>query len=291
MRSVSIILLSLCAVLAPGAARSLHAQTTVSAPAVSDTIYDIRLRDGSRVYARLLEQDSQHVVVQSLTGTRMDIPRAQIKQMSVVRGRVVGGEIWNEDPNGTRLFFTSTARTLRRGDGYVGVFFFVLPFAAVGVTDRITLAGGAPILFGEIEPMWLAPKVQLFERGKLATAVGTLMFIFEGNDPIGIAYGVGTFGDRDQALTLGAGWGYSGEDFTNRPAVMVGFEQRTGNRTKVLTENYFIPGKTGAIFSGGIRFMGDRLSTDVGLSAFAGGDFAACCIPLLSFSYGLGGGR
>src|SRR5712692_9592438 len=51
------------------------------------------------------------------------------------KGRVVKGEFQPFDPHNTRLFFAPTARALRRGEGYAGVYEVVLPFVQVGITD------------------------------------------------------------------------------------------------------------------------------------------------------------
>ena len=65
---------------------------------------------------------------------------------------------------------------------------------------------------------------------------------------------------------------------------------RAGRRTKFVTENYFLPGENGIVLSGGFRFIGERLSTDVGLAGFAG-DGGACCAPIVNFSYAFGSSR
>jgi len=46
---------------------------------------------------------------------------------------------------------------------------------------------------------------------------------------------------------------------------MVGGERRLSRRLKFVTENYVWEGPSG-IISGGVRFIGDRLSADVGLA-------------------------
>lgn len=45
------------------------------------------------------------------------------------------------DPNPTRLFFGPTGRSVKKGEGYVGVYGLFLPFVQVGITDRISIGG------------------------------------------------------------------------------------------------------------------------------------------------------
>lgn len=180
-----------------------------------------------------------------------------------------------DDPNTTRLFFGPTGRTLERGQGYAGVYQLLLPFVQVGVTDRITVGGGTPLLFiGDgAHPFWVTPKVQVFRGGNAQVAAGVLHFFGIGEGTAGIAYGVGTFGSADSAITVGTGWAYSRFDDQGSNAMvgMIGGEHRVGRRTKLITENYVFDG--GGFLSAGFRFFREGLSADIGLvSPVSGGD-------------------
>lgn len=264
-----------------------HAQAPPDIPAPSDTIYEVRLGDGSVIYARVVESDEERVVFETTGGARLDVERTGIEGIRPARGQVVEGEFWNEDPGGTRLFFTSTGRSLARGESYVGTYVIVLPFAAVGVTDRFTIVGGAPILFGELEPFYLGPKIQIVRQPEAQISVGTLAFFFD-DEVVGVAYGVATFGNTDKALSAGLGYFYSGDEVLNEPAFMLGGETRVSRRIKLITENYVLPDAVGVVLSGGIRIIGDRFNTEVGvLGAIAEGE-GECCVPLINFSYSFG---
>ena len=276
--------LLLALALFPSTAR---AQTPPDFPAPSDTLYEIRLGDGSLIVARVAELDQQRVTLITLGGGRLEIDRSQIQELRPARGRVVNDEFWSEDPGGTRLFFTATGRSLNRGESYVGTYVVVLPFASVGLTDRVTVGAGAPVLFGRFEPFYIAPKVQILRRPTVQAALGTLAF-FSDSDVYGIAYGVGTFGDADNALSAGLGFFYSGEDVHNEPAAMLGGEFRMGRRIKLITENYLFPEALGVVVSGGIRVIGDRFSAEAGIAALHGEGTLDCCLPLINLSYAFG---
>jgi hypothetical protein len=293
-------LVTLFAVLVVPMSRA-SAQTPVPAPvpaaARGDTIHEVRLRDGSVIYGRVVEETPERVVVVTSAGVRLELQRGQIESMRLTSGRAVDGAFWVEDPNSTRLFFTSTARPLRKGSGYISSFMLFLPLVAYGVTERFTIAGGTPILPEAFGRVWyVAPKYTLVHREKSAFAVGALGFVLpedvvdEGS--IGIVYGAGTWGNRDRAITAGAGWGYrwaSGtSEVSNDPVVMLGGEARVSRRVKLITENWvFTGGETEGVISGGVRFIGDRLSADLGIGGFTGsGD--GCCFPLVNFVYNFG---
>jgi hypothetical protein len=271
-------------------ARPGVAQEDVEALVPGETLYEIRLTDGSVIFARVTAVEGETIVMITLGGARVTVERSQIREARPADGRVVEGEFWREDPNSSRLFFTATGRTLRQGEAYIGTYLIVLPFVAVGVTDRFTLAAGAPVLLGEFEPFYIAPKVRLIRTAKAEIAVGTLVFFID-DDNVGIAYGVGTFGTPDNALTVGLGFGFSGDDFSSQPVAMIGGEARTSRRIKLVTENYFLPGETGLVFSGGLRFLGERFSADVGLAGYAGDGDSECCLPIVNFSYAFGRAR
>jgi hypothetical protein len=264
-----------------------HAQTPPDIPAPSDAIYEVRLGDGSVIFARVVELDEERVVFETVGGARLDVERTGIEGIRAARGQAVDGEFWTEDPGGTRLFFTSTGRSLERGEAYVGTYVVVLPFAAVGITDRFTIVGGAPVLFGELEPFYLGPKIQIIRQPEVQASIGTLAFFFD-DEVVGVAYGVGTFGDTDRALSAGIGYFYSGDEVLNEPAFMLGGETRVSRRIKLITENYILPDAVGVVLSGGVRIIGDRFNTEVGaMGAIADGD-GGCCVPLINFSYSFG---
>ncbi len=292
-------LLALCFLgltLASSAAQ-LRAQESPPAVAPADSTVEVRLKDGSVLIGRVESQSETQVVLITRSGARVDIPRAEILSMRSVTLRP-DGQAWVEDPNGTRLFFSSTGRGLPKGEGYVSSFWLFFPFVGYGVTDWFTIAGGTPIFpggFGEV--VYIAPKFTLLDRGKTSLSVGALSFfvtdqIDAGN--AGILYGVGTYGTRDNAITLGAGWFYAQtEDFnniSNEPVFMLGGERRISRRVKLVTENWLAvnPGVDG-LLSGGFRFIGDRLSADLGFASLPGE--GGCCLPLVNFVWSFGGGR
>lgn len=308
MRALCIVAAA-AALLVSAGARPAAAQQpdAVSRLAVSDTVYEIRLRDGSTLFGRVVAVDDDSVSLVTRAGVRVAIGRAQIRFVAPVRGSMKNGEIWVEDPNRTRLFFGPTGKTLRAGEGYIGAYELFFPFLAFGVTDRITLAGGTPIVPGAIGRVWyVAPKVELVARERFQLSSGVLAFADFGNggDALGIVYGAGSWGDADNSVTAGAGWAFAGSDIAHRPVFMAGGETRVSGRVKLITENYFYFDRErsdpyGAptptyetrnigLLGGGVRIFGERLSGDLGLGAGVGSNDFGCCVPLVNFVYNFG---
>ena len=265
-----------------GAALVLTAAQGATAQQVE--VQAVKMGSGITYYGDVSES-ADSVFVELATGGRLTLPRSQVHSVRPVRGKLSNGEFWTQDLNETRLFFGPTARTLTRGVGYVSVYELVLPFIGYGVTDQVTLAGGVLPFFGDGMPVvaYVAPKLQVLSRGGVQAAVGGLAFVSTDSDEsVGIVYGVTSFGrSSDSSMSLGAGFGYAGSDLASTPVVMAGLERRTSRRVKLISENWIFPGE-GVILSLGTRFMGERLSADVGFAAPLFGD-GTVVFPLVNF--------
>jgi len=278
---------------------SLNAQVP-AALAPSDTLWQIRLVDGSTLFGRVTAVAPERISVITAAGVSVEIDRVQIRSISVATGEVRDGQLWPTDPNLTRLFFGPTGRMLEQGEGYFGAFELFFPFLAYGVTDWFTIAGGTPVIpevIGRV--VYLAPKVSLLQRERTAISGGVLAFFSTEDDfdSAGIVYVAGTTGSADQALTLGAGLPFAGADLARRPALLAGGETRLTPRFKLISENYLIAfeeddwqrGGTRTeyvgILTAGVRFIGDRLSADAGIGVGFGDGETWCCLPLVNFVY------
>ena len=285
------VLLCASALALPGRAA---AQVTDTVGVAADSLYTIRLTDGSVIYGRIVEDAADVVTVETQAGVRLRLERGQIESITPLQGRVVNGEVWGNDPHATRLFFGPTARAIPRGQGYFGAYELFFPFVSYGVTDRFTISGGTPVFpeaIGRI--FYLAPKLEVVRTPTASAAVGVLALFAteELTGSVGLLYGVGTFGSPDAGLTVGATVPFvaaEGEsDIGQEAAFMVGGEMRLSRRTKFISENYLIPSASGGLVSAGVRFFGERLSADFGIGAALtdGEGGAECCLPLVNFVY------
>lgn len=253
------------------------------------------MNDGTTIRGRVVSESAETVTIETVGGISITVARADITSIRAASGQVVDGRFVLADPNRTRLFFGPSARPLRAGEGYVSSYMLFFPFAGYGITDRLSIAGGTPI-FPEIigEVFYFAPKFTVLSRPNTDLAVGALALVLSRNldeGSAGILYGVGTFGEPDRAVTLGAGWGFAlgGEESRvgGDPVLLAGGELRMTDRTKLLTENWIAVGGGGTdgIVTGGVRFFGERLSADLGIGLGMESDRVHCCVPLVNFVY------
>jgi len=256
----------------------------VAQKVAQEVLYELVLKDGTRVQGYLEQDTPDRITLRTLGGAKLDVLRADIVSLERADGRFQNGRFLKSDSNPTRLFFGPTGRAVKKGEGYVGVYELFLPFVQVGITDRLSIGAGTPLVFGGggDRPFWITPKFQVHESASMSTSIGAIHFLNVDGVNLGIAYAASTFGSTDDAVTVGVGWAYVNTNSDNEGAVvaMVGGEKRLSPRIKLITENYLFTG--GGIASGGIRFIGDSLSADLGLFAPIGaGGFIA--LPIANF--------
>ena len=283
----------------------------------TDQLYMIELKDGSEIICTIESEDSETLNVKTLSGVTMSLPKAKIASRKELYGDVAGERYLRSDPNYTRLLFAPTARPLRSRSGYFAVYEIFFAFVAYGLGDYLTLAGGMSLFPGVNEQIfYLAPKFTAFQTDNLDLAVGVLHLVVpswndgdsdgsnenseedsdenNGNEgeevlgDIGIVYTNVTFGSQYKALTFGLGWGYSGEDVTNEPIILIGGEAQITKSTKLITENWFPPGTDVGLLSLGIRFFGEKLSADLGFFVPVGSDMEGEFFPWVNFTYNFG---
>jgi hypothetical protein len=219
-----------------------------------------------------------------LSGVEMQVRRQQVASLRWAQGEVVDGTFWAEDPNRTRLFFGPTARTLDQGTGYAAVYELYIPFLAYGLTDDLIVAGGTPpVPMDGSRVYWLAPKLRVYHWGQDEVAVGALCFLMSGqSESAGMLYGVATRSSARFSVTAGVGYAYWEDEISDTPVLLWAGETRLSSRVTLLSENYFVLDE-GTMLSAGVRFIGQRLSADVGLAFPFFGQDALIFFPLVNF--------
>ena len=260
--------------------------------AASDTVQvftEIELRDGSRFVGTIVSENELEIVLVTASGTEVRIAKNQVVLRREVAGRLRDGAFARFDPNATRMFFAPTGRSLNQGSGYLTAYYVFFGFAAYGVSDAFTVAGGTfwlPSLAGEL--VYFAPKATLYQKGSNAFSLGVLVGLAEG-ESAGVMYGVYTRGRPDAAVTAGLGFGFADGDVAADPVLVLGGEKSIARRTKIVAESYFLPTVGGgAVVLGGLRFFGDRIAADLGLLSGFGSEVDLPAIPWVGFAYNFG---
>ena len=264
-----------------------------------DSIVQITLTDGSVIRGRIVQETDTEIRIITASGIEMTLPRSSIVSIGESRGRMVEGEFRQSDPNYSRLFFSPTGRPLRKGDGYFSDFYIVFPSVAYGVTDNFSFMAGMSIIptlgLGN-QLFYVAPRIG-GDVGENASISAGILYATMANEGFGagIAFATGTFGEPDESITVGMGWGYAmdtGGDFffEERPIILVGGNFRLSNSVAFVTENWLITGaNTNAWpFTVGLRFFGERVAADLGFILIGEALSEGFPIPLASFVYNFG---
>lgn len=270
---------------------NLPAQTEDTARDSVRTTVQLELVGGSVLVGYVITENDSILVLELPGSQQVTVKKANILRRQIIEGKVRNGQVWQDDPNQTRLLFAPTGRALKQGEGYFAVYEVFLPFVAVGVTDQFTLAGGVSLVPGASSQLvYLAPKFTPYQDEKMAFSTGVLYLqVPDETDGGGVLYGVSTFGSFDRAFTVGAGWGFGGGEFVEKPVIILGGEARVGRYTKVISENYLVPGEKNALVSGGVRFFGENLAADFSLLALVGEDTSGFpFVPWIGFAYNFG---
>ncbi len=246
----------------------------------STSTYILKLRDESQLVGKYLGRDSLNVIIKTASMPRVEVPISNMVSVSKVDAENFRhGKYWFPNPNATRYFFAPSAFCLKEGEGYYQNTYLFLNSFNVGLSDHFTIGGGlefistfASAISGQGGPiLYLTPKVGFEVAPKVNVGAGMLYFSIPSfiNDNSrsggGIFYGLGTFGNTNNNLTTGFGWGYFRRDIGSSPFVTISGMKRISRKTALVSENWFIPGNDYyGIYSYGFRFFGEKLAVDLG---------------------------
>lgn len=251
----------------------------------STKIQVITLRDGSSLVGRIVSVSADSLDFQMGIG-RVPVAIRDIRGITETdSGRIHDGQYWFPNPNATRLFFAPTGQMLKRGEGYFADYEVFFPGFAVGVTDNISIGGGVSLLPAGVDEQvyYVTPKVGMSFGEQLHLAAGVLFAGTQGGTG-GVYYGVGTVGDGDGSATIGLGYGFAGGKIESKPVAMLGGEKRIARRIALVSENYLLPiSENNIVYSFGIRFMGEKLTTDLALFNVSGSDIIG--LPYVDFVF------
>jgi hypothetical protein len=293
---------------AESAPSGVQAAETSSAEVVT-----IRLKDGSSLRARIVAEDADQLKIVTASGLAMDVPRGTVERID--HGSETGPR--PSDSNCTRLLFSPTGRPLRKGEGYFSDHYVIFPGVAYGVTDNISLGGGLSVVPGlglgdQLYYGTVRVGKQFSDRFAISGGVLAARGGEGETDTLGLGFAMATLGRPDKSLTLGAGvartvqeeyyytpgtrtspgvGGYRNKSLYT-PVIMVGGTVRLSPHMAFVSENWLILKDDFKLseqpFALGLRFLGDKLTADVGLVLVGEVIEEGLPVPWLSVTYHFG---
>lgn len=236
--------------------------------------YRIETVDGNVFIGIIISENDEQIILKTEEFGEINIQKINIKRRELVDPeRIIKGSYWFENPYSTRYLFTTSAIGLKSGQGYYQNAWIFFNNVNIGFSNNISLGAGIvpTFLLGVPEtPIWFLPKVSIpVNKNNLHLAAGAMLGGLVGGDRygLGVVYGVMTVGSIDKNLSFGMGYGYAGNDWSNRPLFNFSGLLRTSRTVYLITENYFfsaVDNFTGVI-SVGIRWAPETLAVDFGL--------------------------
>ncbi len=177
---------------------------------------------------------------------------------------------WYEDPSTERYLISQTGRNIEKGSGYYQNVLIFFNSAHYGLTDWFSLGVGFEAIstFSGNPILLVLPKIglELSENFSLGAGVHYLnASVIASEAHGGIAYGVGTYHFDKSNISIGAGWAFLQDEFSNEPVITLSGMTRLSRRIGLVSENWIFP--TGdsnyALFTYGVRFIGENTSFDI----------------------------
>jgi uncharacterized membrane protein len=285
--SLSAFTVIFCLMLSVGSAQAQATNDLRSKMTVPDSVHMqiVTLRDGSMIFGRIVSVNADTLTFQTGAGS-MQLAAGGIRGIKEIpTSDLREGSYWFPNPNSTRLFFAPTGQMLKQGEGYVSDYEVFFPGIAYGLTDNISIGGGVSLIPASAsdQAYYFTPKVGFSVTEKVHLAAGVLFAGTKGGTG-GVYYAVGTLGDGNGSVTLGGGYGFAGGKIERKPVGMLGAEKRVSRRISIVTENYLLPvSGSNVLYSFGLRFMGEKMTTDLALFNMANSGIIG--IPWLDFVF------
>ncbi len=243
---------------------------------VNDTnaIWRIETMDGNEFVGKIIQKDAQSITIATTIYGEIVLLTTFIKQIETLKEtQLKNNELWLENPQSTRYFWAPNGYGLRKNEGYFQNTWVLFNQASYGFTNNFSVGLGMMPLFlfdGTPTPIWITPKFSIPIVKDVINAGGGLLvgtLIGEESEPVGLAYGVVTAGNRDANVTFGMGYGFVGSDFGDTPLFTLSGMVRVSRKGYLLTENYLISsaGDNFTLLSLGGRTVWPNVSFDYGL--------------------------
>jgi hypothetical protein len=253
----------------------LHADSTVQ--------YLLRMKDESRIRGSIVAIDGKELTVHTQKLGDIRVQRSDIASAVVLSdSNYRNGQFWFPTPVASRYYFAPSAIPMDAGRGYYQNNLLFINSFAYGLSRTVSIGAGFEVislLTGD--PIWLLSAKAGFPVAKnIHLGAGTLLIAlsdfsrYDGHRPtLGTAFGLATFGSKENNITFGAGYGYGNvyneqsDPGAFRMTGTISGTARLGKRIAFCSENWILPNAFNdpVLYSYGIRVLGDRSSFDIAL--------------------------
>ncbi len=240
----------------------------------STRVLRIETKDGNIYIGNPITEDSLTLELKTDRLGVIGIPLADIKSRTELsETKKVEGQFWLPNPQSSRYFWAPNGYGLEKGSAYFQNIWILYNQVSVGITNNFSIGAGTLPFFlfdGGPTPIFFVPKISIpVVRDKFNVGTGAFVGTVLGEETgwFGLLYGTTTVGSRDRNVSLGMAYGFSQDQWMQKPLWNLSSMIRIGPKGYLITENYLINGAdaTVAIISLGGRSIIRNVGLDYSL--------------------------
>ena len=238
------------------------------------------LKQGSSIKGKLVERRGDTLIIDVENIGLIKLPINQIKNIDEA-GKVVESKIFYEtrvtNKFANRTLLTPTALDNGKGVGEYNNYYLFLNHFSGGVTDNLRLGGG--VIFLPLDKLTIAGfasvklSYSITDNFRISTGgVAGTIFLNGESGWGGAMYGLGTWGNKDNNLTVGVG-SLRVESRWTKAVLMLTGQKRIKNNWTLLSEFFTVKDEFDRVvaLTLGAKYMNHKLSINFGI--MTAGDF------------------
>jgi hypothetical protein len=245
----------------------------------------IEFKDNDNFYVGdLISYTQNDVTVEISTGT-ITVSFEKIEEIRIVNPEAKE-DYWFPLHSANRLFIYPTAISSEVGTGYyqnIYVLFSNVSYTPIkGLSFNLFFSNIPELTFDEnVYSFGLKYSLKPIKDVHLAVSANKYGDFISESGGFTTFSTLGTYSYQNTDFTFGLGFG-ANEGEISEPIALFGLQTRLRERLSFVTENLILPGSESAVFSAGSRFLGKRISADLGF--FFNPDEFETIVPFVSFT-------
>ncbi len=245
----------------------------------------IELKEGDDFYVGELLSFSKNDVTIEISAGTITITFDKIDEIRII-DISNEEELWFPLHSDNRLFIYPTAIASKAGTGYyqnIYVLFSNLSYTPINGLSFNLFFGNIPeLIFDEnIFSFGLKYSLKPIKDVHLAVSANKYGDFISESGGFTTFSTLGTYSYQNTDFTFGLGFGANDGEISD-PIALFGLQTRLRERLSFVAENLILPGSESAVFSAGSRFLGKRISADLGF--FFNPDEFETIVPFVSFT-------
>ncbi len=256
-----------------GTASIINAQDYYKKDTVKTTenIFIIRLKDGTRLKGRIMEQNTEQSRIQTQNMGLITIPANQIVSMELDKNQASSDNLYNENRFIDRIHITPSAFPMTKGDVDYHNYYLYYNEVSVALGSRISVGFGTALIpfvsISSVFPYNLKAKATLISTEKIHFSVSGYL-IGAGNSHTTLIIPTLSIGKKESFFNI-APLFYTGNNYSGSFGLSLGYMKKTSSNLTFYSENFLAIGTSNEranSVGAGFRFDRKRHAFDLSLN-------------------------